>query len=75
MIGAPTLRVEREVLGSIWTLKHQRLLDLLHELLEEVVPGSVFMQQAAGAHGPLAVFKPAQEQEASVRRWSGSRWT
>lgn len=64
MIGAPTLRVESEVLGSIGTLKHQRLLDLLHQLREEVLPGGVLVQQAAGVRGPLAVLKPAQDQEA-----------
>lgn len=75
MIGGPTLRVEREVLGPIRTFKDRKLLDLLQQLLEEVVPGGVRVQQAAGEHGPPAVFKPAQEQEASVSRYHQNRWT
>lgn len=66
---ALTLEVEGQVLGSIRTLKHQRLLDLLHQLVEEVLPGGVLVQQAAG---PVLVSEPGREQQASVRRWNRS---
>lgn len=69
------MRVEGEVLGSIRTLKDQRVLDLLGQLVEEVVPGGVLVQQAAGVPAPLALLKPAQEQGARVRRWNRSRPT
>lgn len=75
MVWARTLGVEREVFGSIGTLKHQRLLDLLHQLPQEVLPGSVLMQEAAGVQAPLAVLEPAQEREAAVRERNGSRRT
>lgn len=34
--GLFTLGIQSQVFGSIWTLKHLRILDLLHQQLQEV---------------------------------------
>lgn len=43
-----TLGVQRQVFGSAWTLKKHRVLDLLHQQLQEVLPGCVAVLEAAG---------------------------
>lgn len=63
MTGGPTLGAEGQVLGPIRTLKNRGLLDLLHHLVEEVLPGDVVMQQGAGVRGPLVVSEPAGSSE------------
>lgn len=52
-----TLGIQRQVLGPIWTLKHHRVLDLLHQQLQEVLPGCVAVLEAAGKWSHLGVFE------------------
>lgn len=56
-----TLGVQRQVFGAVWTLEHLRVLDLLHQLLQEVLPGCVSVQEAAGKCGPSVVCEPVQK--------------
>lgn len=56
-----TLGVQRQVFGAVRTLEHLGVLDLLHQLLQEVLPGRVSVQEAAGKRGPSVVCEPAQK--------------
>lgn len=58
MTPADTLGVQSQVFGSLWTLKHHRVLDLLHQQLQEVLPGCVAVPEAAGKRSLLVVFEP-----------------
>lgn len=58
-----TLGVQRQVFGSVWTLKHHRVLDLLHQQLQEVLPGCVAVLEAAGKRSPCVIFEPGQRQQ------------
>lgn len=55
-----TLAVQRQVFGSVGTLKHHRVLDLLHQQLQEVLPGCVAVLEAAGKCGLLVVSEPGR---------------
>lgn len=54
-----TLSIQCKVFGSIWTLKHHTVLDLLHQQLQEVLPDGVTVQGAAGKWVPAAIFEAA----------------
>lgn len=61
--------VKCQVFGSVRTLKHHGVLDLLNQLLQEVLPGGVIIQEAAGKCGPLVVFEPAQRRNEDVCKY------
>lgn len=55
-----TLGVQCQVFRSIWTLKHHRVLDLLHQQLQEVLLGHVAVLEAAGKRSPSLFFEPGR---------------
>lgn len=55
-----TLGVQCQILVSIWTLKHYRVLDLLNQQLQEELPGCVAVPETAGKCSLLIVFEPGQ---------------
>lgn len=58
------LGIQSQVLGSIWTLKHLRILDLLHQQLQEVLPGRVPAQEDAGKWSLQVAFEAEQREKA-----------
>lgn len=55
-----TLGIQCQIFGTIWTLKHHRVLDLPHQQLQEVQPGCFAVPEAAGKCSLLLVFEPGQ---------------
>lgn len=70
-----TSGIQSQVLGPFWTLKHLRVLDLLHQQLQEVLSGCLAAQVAAGKRSLLHLFE-AEQRDASIsgagrrRRWT-----
>lgn len=68
--GLFTLGIQSQVFGSIWTLKHLRILNLLHQQLQEVLPGCVPAQEAAGKCSLQVAFE-AEQKEKTISKAGG----